>query len=137
MSEKKSALESQVGGSHYKTLTIQPVQLAYSIGGSPCFCKLTKYITRDKGDRKENLAKALHVIELENELIDYRIKLYPCPELIYDEPEITRFAAQFGDLSESYQYILNNFFLGFYAKSAKAVLELMKKEVTTNTSYEG
>jgi hypothetical protein len=63
------ATEKQVDGNHYSKLKIQPLQLAYSINASPCFTKLAKYITRDKDDKEIQLEKALHVIEIENELI--------------------------------------------------------------------
>lgn len=63
-----SALEEQVGGTHYKNLPLQPVELAYYLGATPCFTKLAKYIIRDKGDVSENLDKAVHIILLEMEL---------------------------------------------------------------------
>lgn len=69
--EKKSALETQQGGNHYKTMKLQPVELGYKIGATPCFVKLAKYLTRNKNDKKENLEKAFHCICLEQELVDY------------------------------------------------------------------
>ena len=63
-----SALDMQVDGSHYKRLKIQPLELAYLIGATPCFTKLAKYTTRDKGDRIINLDKAIHCIRIEHEL---------------------------------------------------------------------
>lgn len=60
--EKKSALETQQGGNHYKTMKLQPVKLGYKIGATPCFVKLAKYLTRNKNDKKENLEKAFHCI---------------------------------------------------------------------------
>lgn len=66
--EKKSALETQQGGNHYKTMKLQPVELGYKIGATPCFVKLAKYLTREKNDKKENLSKAYHCVSLEEEL---------------------------------------------------------------------
>lgn len=66
-----NALDKQVGGDHYKEQKLQPIELAYMVGGTPAFCKLAKYITRNKGDHAENIRKAIHVIELEHELRDY------------------------------------------------------------------
>ena len=69
--EKKSALETQQGGNHYKTMKLQPVELGYKIGATPCFVKLAKYLTRNKNDKKENLEKAYHCICLEEELVGH------------------------------------------------------------------
>lgn len=71
--EKKSALETQQGGNHYKTMKLQPVELGYKIGATPCFVKLAKYLTRNKNDKKENLEKAFHCICLEQELSEYTV----------------------------------------------------------------
>jgi len=65
-----SALDVQIDGSHYKNIKIQPIELAYKLGASPAFCKLAKYISRQKNDKKINLQKAIHCIQLENELYD-------------------------------------------------------------------
>ena len=69
--EKKSALETQFGGNHYKVMKVQPVELGYKLGATPCFVKLAKYLTREKNDKKENLSKAFHCICLEQDLVQY------------------------------------------------------------------
>lgn len=74
-----SALKNQVGGAHYKEQRLQPIELAYMLGGTPCFCKVAKYCTRDKGDHGENIRKAIHCIQLEKELKEY-VPLYRWPE---------------------------------------------------------
>jgi hypothetical protein len=61
----------QQDGTHYTSMKLQPVQLAYMLYATPCFCKLAKYLTRDKGDKLTNLKKALHCIKLEQDLIEY------------------------------------------------------------------
>lgn len=63
-----NALNVQVDGDHYKKQKMQPIELAYLIGATPCFTKLAKYITRDKGDRNINLDKAIHCISIEKEI---------------------------------------------------------------------
>lgn len=65
----QSALETQVDGSHYVSMKMQPIELTYALNASPAFCKLAKYLTRDKGDKLTNLQKALHCIKLEQELV--------------------------------------------------------------------
>lgn len=63
-----SGLGTQVAGTHYTSMKMQPVELAYKLYATPCFCKLAKYLTRNKGDKLENLKKALHCIRLEQDL---------------------------------------------------------------------
>ena len=79
--EKKSALETQQGGNHYKTMKLQPVELGYKVGATPCFVKLAKYLTRNKNDKKENLEKAFHCICIEEDLVD-------CIQFYYDSDNI-------------------------------------------------
>jgi len=67
-----SALNKQVAGSHYKNQKVQPIELAYMLGQTPAFCKVAKYATRIKDDPVQQLNKALHCIELDEELKDYQ-----------------------------------------------------------------
>ena len=67
-----SALNKQVAGSHYKNQKLQPIELAYMLGQTPAFCKVAKYATRIKDDPVQQLNKALHCIELDEELKDYQ-----------------------------------------------------------------
>ena len=64
-----SAFETQVGGSHYAKLAIQPME--YSMANKLDACQHTaiKYITRfrDKNG-KDDLLKAIHVIQMLIEL---------------------------------------------------------------------
>ncbi len=64
-----NAFDNQVDGDHYTKMAMQPIELAYLVGGTPCFCKLAKYATRIKGERQINLDKAIHCIELERTLM--------------------------------------------------------------------
>lgn len=66
-----SGLGNQIDGTHYTAMKMQPVELAYKLYATPCFCKLAKYLTRDKGDKLTNLQKAKHCIELEQDLRVY------------------------------------------------------------------
>lgn len=63
-----SALDTQIQGTHYKNVTLQPIEITYMLGASPAWCKLAKYLSRDKGDKKINLQKAVHCIQLDMEL---------------------------------------------------------------------
>lgn len=64
----QNALTTQIDGNHYKVLKIQPLEFAYRVNGSPCFLKLAKYASRHKLDRGGDLRKAIHCIQLEEEL---------------------------------------------------------------------
>lgn len=62
---KNSPLETQVDGSHYVTQNLQPIEAGYLLNATPCWVKLDKYLTRDKGDKLINLEKAKHCINIE------------------------------------------------------------------------
>lgn len=66
------ALNKQVAGNHYKNQKIQPIELAYMLGQTPAFCKVCKYATRIKDDPVQQLHKALHCIELDEDLKMYQ-----------------------------------------------------------------
>lgn len=66
-----SGLGSQVGGSHYTDMKLQPLELTYRLGQTPAFCKVAKYCTRVKEDTLKQLQKARHCITVEVELRDY------------------------------------------------------------------
>ncbi len=54
--------DKQVGGSHYTSMKIQPLQLTYMAAeGDSCFCKVAKYITRVKN--ADDVQRAVDVIE--------------------------------------------------------------------------
>ena len=74
-----SALNKQVAGNHYKVQKIQPIELAYMLGQTPAFCKVCKYATRIKDDPVQQLNKALHCIELDEELKEYHHLYYKVP----------------------------------------------------------
>lgn len=65
MQESKSALDIQQGGSHYKTLTIQPVEYINANNLSFFQGNVVKYTTRYK-DKKgaEDLKKAIHYLQM-------------------------------------------------------------------------
>ena len=85
MAEKISAIDTQEGGSHYKDQKVQPMELAYYIGGTPAFCKLSKYM-RVKEDQAEDLRKAYHCIEFEEEMQYYAKRNYK-----YQDPEFVEY----------------------------------------------
>lgn len=57
---------TQIGGSHYKGLAIQPMRYSMKNGLNACQHTAIKYVTRykDKGTPIEDLKKAIHCIEL-------------------------------------------------------------------------
>jgi hypothetical protein len=60
-----SALETQIDGSHYTKLNIQPMQYSMANGLDACQHTIIKYVTRfrDKNGRVD-LEKAKHVIDM-------------------------------------------------------------------------
>ena len=68
----KLATNNQVGGEHYNTLKIQPIDYIYANKLSYNLGSCLKYITRNKGeneDRIKDLLKAKHFIDLELEMV--------------------------------------------------------------------
>ncbi len=65
----ESALDKQVGGSHYKNFKIQPIEFITANNLSFIQASIIKYICRyDKKNGKEDIDKAIHYCELLKEL---------------------------------------------------------------------
>ena len=64
--ERNIALETQVGGSHYNSMKIQPIEYTMANEMNPLQHTAIKYISRyqSKGTPIEDLRKAIHSIEL-------------------------------------------------------------------------
>ena len=65
----KDPLEEQVGGTHYKTMRLQPIEACYQRYGLPgvkaaVHVKVDKYLGRNKGNPIEDIDKAIHCLEL-------------------------------------------------------------------------
>lgn len=61
----ESALDVQVGGGHYKSLVIQPVEYCHKNRLTICESNVVKYVTRHKSKNGlEDLRKARHFLEL-------------------------------------------------------------------------
>jgi len=66
------ATEQQVGGSHYTTMKIQPLEYCMANEMNACQTKIIKYVSRRKGDKTkqlEDLDKAIHVLQYYKEWI--------------------------------------------------------------------
>lgn len=62
-----SALDQQIGGSHYSGMAIQPMEFAMKNQLDYATSNVIKYVVRKKGDqdkRAEDLRKAIHCIQL-------------------------------------------------------------------------
>lgn len=69
LEENKSALETQVGGNHYKGYKIQPVEFIHANGLNFLQGNIIKYTMRYKEKNgKQDLLKARHYIDLLIEL---------------------------------------------------------------------
>ena len=59
------ALATQVGGDHYKTMPIQPIEFCHRNGLGACETLAIKYITRHRRKHgREDVAKAIHCLHL-------------------------------------------------------------------------
>lgn len=64
-SEKNNPLQSQVGGSHYKDLKIQPIEFIHANNIPFCEANAIKYLCRHRNKNgKQDLLKARHYIDL-------------------------------------------------------------------------
>lgn len=116
------ASERQVGGSHYKNVEVQPIQIAYMLGCTPLWVKVCKYITRTKEDHTVDLQKALHCVELENEMMEFRCRNYMVEMNRYNQEDIEKFSNQYED-SEFIDLVLQHMYFGFYKQAAEAICE--------------
>lgn len=117
-----SALDKQVGGQHYKKGKIQPIELAYMLGQTPAFCKVAKYATRIKDNPTQQLNKALHCIELDEELKDYA-HLY-CK---VDEDSAWDTIVTFTE-DENLRKVLYNMHVGDYFTATSFMLDMLELE---------
>lgn len=74
-----SALQVQVGGDHYKSQELQPYEIKARTFTSEelwGFCKgsVMDYLARDKSDRREDIEKAIHHLQLYLELSKPEVK---------------------------------------------------------------
>ena len=73
--EDRPAASEQVGGDHYIKQKLQPFEACFQRNGfkgvqASVHVKVDKYLTRDKGDQRENLCKAKHCLEVLIEFYD-------------------------------------------------------------------
>lgn len=65
MNSKDSPLSNEVGGDHYKTMKIQPIEFIHANNIPFCEANVIKYVCRHKQKNGlEDLLKAKHYIDL-------------------------------------------------------------------------
>lgn len=65
MNESTDALSTQVGGSHYKDMEIQPVEFCMRNNLNFCQSSAIKYICRYKNKNgKQDIDKAIHFLQI-------------------------------------------------------------------------
>ena len=70
-----SALDTQVGGDHYKTMKIQPMEFSMLNNMDACQHTIIKYVSRFRvKNGVQDLEKAKHVIDM---LIEFETKKVP------------------------------------------------------------
>ena len=120
-----SALDVQIDGTHYKTMKMQPVELAYRLHGSPCFCKLAKYLTRDKEDKLKNLKKAKHCIQLEVVLLNKQIGT----DYVFNYTNSSKAEELIDEFTDNIEYrkALKAFYYGYEEYAIEVVDKLIKE----------
>tara|TARA_R110000787_G_scaffold236213_1_gene342880 strand:- start:98 stop:463 length:366 start_codon:yes stop_codon:yes gene_type:complete len=73
------ATSVQIGGDHYTKQGIQPFEATYANFGyeglqAAVYTKVNKYLTRDKGSHRQDLAKAVHVLQVQLEYYDMSVE---------------------------------------------------------------
>lgn len=66
---QRPALDEQVGGDHYRKMKIQPLEFSMGNGLNACQHTAIKYIVRKKGDRVEDIDKAIHTLRIYRDMI--------------------------------------------------------------------
>tara|TARA_R100000935_G_C2675299_1_gene100511 strand:+ start:214 stop:468 length:255 start_codon:yes stop_codon:yes gene_type:complete len=72
-----NASKTQVGGVHYINQGLQPLEITYKNFGykglqATVYTKVNKYLTRAKGTHRQDLLKAIHVLQLQVEYFDIK-----------------------------------------------------------------
>lgn len=63
--ERKNPLEEQVGGSHYKDMLIQPIEVMTTLGWDYTQGAIFKYVARHRSKNgREDLEKAVHLANI-------------------------------------------------------------------------
>lgn len=143
------ATETQVGGSHYKNLRIQPVELTYELGETSGFQNVAKYLTRNKGSNVEDWEKAIHFIKLEEEMVGRFVAARGLRSSHSNDPNwrgkaaarISSFAGQFPAPVDGCVYsTLRLLAMGEYQEAAKCVqdyLEELKRRGWPSQHFDG
>ena len=71
----EDAINTQVGGDHYKKQGVQPFELTYANFGyaglrAAVYTKVNKYLSRDKGTHRQDIEKAIHCLQIQLEFWD-------------------------------------------------------------------
>ena len=74
-----TAIESQVDGDHYNKQGIQPLEATFQNFGyeglrASIYTKVGKYLTREKGTHRKDIAKAIHCLQMQLEFFDRSTK---------------------------------------------------------------
>jgi len=68
--EAVPALAQQVGGSHYTGMAIQPIEFSMRNELNACQHTAIKYIVRRKGNRLQDIDKAIHTLRIYRDMIE-------------------------------------------------------------------
>mgnify|MGYP006880512488 CR=1 FL=1 len=126
------ASKMQVDGTHYTDMPMQPIELTYLIGGTPCFCKLAKYGSRIKhSDRTIDLNKAIHCIRLEQEFAakneNIFLKNYKLPNYDSYDTELAITLINIFTSDHDLRHALIFMYIGEYEKAIVSVQKIISR----------
>ena len=70
LNQGKKPFEKQIGGNHYLEWTIQPMEFFIANKITKAEGDIIQYLLRNKGNRRQDLEKAQHVLEMLIENLD-------------------------------------------------------------------
>lgn len=116
------AIDSQVGGNHYKNMPFQPVELFAKTHCTPFQANIWKYITRYKyKNGQQDVEKCMHYAQLAKEL--------KCNgQLGYKKLQIVQAFCSYNKLSDRVMRIVTAAALDKYDEVVKECKSLLRKE---------
>ena len=120
----RKALNIQIGGLHYKSFPYQPIVLSANLGLNYFQGAIAKYIVRDKGDKVQDINKAIHYCQLAIELDQdkYKRKVTDADYIEYLNKELDEYVRQ-----NKLPIIIKNIMFMVSTCQYKQAIKLIKK----------
>ena len=123
----KKSLKTQVGGTHYNVLVQQPIELIIMLNMDFIQGNIVKYISRSKGNKLQDLEKALHYCQLGFDFPEYSNKSdRHCGDSYNAKNKIINYVEQ-NNLSDKHRSIIYYTWEFDYKKVKILIKELIKE----------